>query len=183
MKRFFIFWKRVASLLKATTPVEWLLLSLFPLAGVIFVLSPIWAINWARQPFPGFVIEQTLVVSDYNGVNWSGRSEGLAYPQRVISLNGSPVRTLAEFRAMLETSGLGDRLVVTTISPDGETREYPWVRLHSFHIADLMRLFWLPYVTGLVFLLLGVWVYAQRGKANPGRAFAFFAYVQRLSMG
>ncbi len=183
MNRFILFLKRLASLLKATPPVEWLLLSLFLLAGVIFVLSPIWATNWARRPFPGFVIEQTLVVSDYNGVNWSGRSEGMAYPQRVISLNGKPVATPAEFQAMFETSSLGDNMEVATVSPNGESGKYPGVRLHPFPVADLIRLFWLPYVTGLAFLSLGAWVYTQRGKAYPGRAFALFCICAALVNG
>ncbi len=175
--------KRLVATLKDTTPLGWLILALFLLTGVVFVLAPIWASSWARGAFPGFVIEQTLVVSDYNGQNWSGRAEGLAYPQRVISLQGHPVGTLQEFQAVLGSLKVGDNLAVGALLPDGKRAEYPAVELRAFPGVDLLRLFWLPYVTGLAFLSLGVWVYLQRRKAYSGRAFALFCICAALVNG
>ncbi len=37
------------------------------------------------------------------------------------------------------------------------------------------RLFWLPYLIGLVYLFLGMWVYRLRGGTGAGRAFAYFS--------
>ena len=34
--------------------------------------------------------------------------------------------------------------------------------------------FWLPYVVGLVYLGIGIWMYRLRGDIRPGRAFVFF---------
>jgi serine phosphatase RsbU (regulator of sigma subunit) len=181
MSRPELFQKRGINLLKQTTPTGWLMRGLFLLAGVVFVIAPIMAYRWIATSFPGFVVEQTLVVSDYNGVNWSGRSEGMAYPQRVISLNGRPIQTLNEFQATLASLATGNDISVRIVLPDGEMKEYSGVRLGSFPTPDLLRLFWLPYIIGLVFLLVGVWVYTERGKAYSGRSFALFSICAALT--
>jgi hypothetical protein len=64
-----------------------LVLVLFLTAVGIFLIVPFIAIGWSRIPFPGFVIEQTLVVSDYNGPGWSGRLAGMNYPEKITYIN------------------------------------------------------------------------------------------------
>jgi serine phosphatase RsbU (regulator of sigma subunit) len=173
--------KHLTNLLKQTTPAGWVMRGLFLLAGIVFILAPILAYRWIATSFPGFVVEQTLVVSDYNGVNWSGRNEGLAYPQKVISLNGHPLETLREFQSTLAALPLGNDIAVSTILPNGVMQAYSAVRLGTFPTFDLFRLFWLPYAIGLAFLLLGGWVYVERGKAYSGRAFALFCICAALT--
>jgi len=48
------------------------------------------------------------------------------------------------------------------------------VRLIPFPSRDLLLQFWLPYLVGLSYLGIGLWMYRLRGYTRPGRAFIFF---------
>jgi hypothetical protein len=50
--------------------VHLLLLLCVAIAGVLLVLTPIWAFDWYRTPFPGFLLEPNNVVSQINGWWW-----------------------------------------------------------------------------------------------------------------
>jgi sigma-B regulation protein RsbU (phosphoserine phosphatase) len=158
-------------------------LAVFVIAFAAFVAAPFLALTWAARPFPGFVVEQTLVVADVDGDNWSGRQAGLRHPERVTHLNDRPIATLADFDAALSELGAFRLIEVRTLSPDGSIRTYPQVAVRSFPPVDLLRLFWLPYGVGLAYLLIGAWVYRTRGETRPGRAFAFFCIVVALVSG
>ncbi len=150
---------------------------LFLLVGLIFLLAPFWAYSWIRTPFPGFVVEQTLVISDYGGEGWSGRGQGLNYPQRITFIGGQSVNTPTEFLDVLASFARGDSVAVTAILPDGTTRAYPQVLLGGFPGVDLLRLFWMPYLVGLAFFLLGIWVFYVRRQSTSGNVFSYFCLM------
>ena len=141
------------------------------------IVSPILAISWRNNPFPGFLVEPTMVVTDNSGLDWPGREAGIAFPERVIRVSDAWVRTGAEFTALLSTYTVGQRVSVFTRLPDGTARLHPTIRLIQFPFRDMLRRFWLPYLIGLTYLGIGVWVYRLKGDRRPGRAFAFFCFV------
>jgi serine phosphatase RsbU (regulator of sigma subunit) len=162
---------------------RWVTLAAFALALAIFTTAPILALSWSARPFPGFFVEQTLVVTDYSGRGWSGRLAGLHHPQRVTHLNDQAISTLAEFKANLAALPVGGRLAVRTVLPDGSSQTVSSVELMPFPRRDLVRLFWVPYGVGLAYLLIGVWVYRVRGGTRPGRAFTHFCVWTALATG
>jgi serine phosphatase RsbU (regulator of sigma subunit) len=162
---------------------RWMTLAAFGLAVAVFVVSPYLAISWTARPFPGFVVEQTLVVADYDGYGWNGRLAGLGYPERVTHVNNLAVSTPAEFDRLLSALSSGHAIQVRTISPDGSSRAIPSVVLTTFSMLDLARLFGLPYAVGLAYLAIGAWVYRLRGQARPSRAFANFCVWTSLTCG
>jgi serine phosphatase RsbU (regulator of sigma subunit) len=123
------------------------------------------------------VVEQTLVVSNYGGEGWSGRSLGINYPQRIVAIDGEAISTAEELRASLSAHTVGQSISVETIDPEGMLRSYPNVILGTFPRIDLLRLFWIPYLVGLAFLALGIVLYIVRGQSSSGRAFAFFCIM------
>lgn len=160
--------------LQKTTLTYWVMVGVFALAGAIFVLALVYAVSWLARPFPGFVVEQTLVVTGMNGEHWSGRADGLGYPQRVTHINEMPVTTSAAFEAGMADLSPGQRIQVRTQLPDGSTRSYDSIEIQAFPPLDFARLFWLPFGIGLAYLVLGFWVFRIRGHTSPGRAFAYF---------
>jgi hypothetical protein len=152
-----------------------LLLGAFILVVIVLIAAPLVALSWSSQPFPGFVVEQTLVIADYGGTGWVGRSAGLAHPQRVTHLGEHPVSGPADFQAVVASLTPGDSLQVRTILPDGTQGSYPTVVLARFPEEDLIRLFWLPYGIGLAYLFIGAWIYRLRGPTRACRAFAFLS--------
>lgn len=146
----------------------------FAIAFAAAVAAPLLALSWNRLPFPGFMIEQTLVVNGNDGDGWTGRQAGINYPQRIDRIAGVTVTDPAQFAAVLADHQVGEDISVFTRSPDGRAHLYPSVSLGSLSTTDMLRLFWLPYLVGVAYLGIGTWVYLVGGKARPGRALAFF---------
>ncbi len=149
-------------------------LGLLGIAVVAAFIAPFLASNWTRQPFPGILVEQTLIVNSRSGENWTGREAGLADPQRIVRVGGTIVTTSEEFHEALSQFEVGDYINIFSRLPDGSALFFPAVQLTAFSTRDLLLQFWLPYVVGLVYLGIGIWMYRLRGDIRPGRAFVFF---------
>lgn len=150
-------------------------LTAFVLAFVSILVAPISAIQWRSQPFPGFLVEQTLVVSTTTGSGWVGNLNGLSYPMRVTQLDGKDVHTSSDYLNFFKQASFGQQISVKVAFPDGSIRNFEDIELKHFPNRDFFRLFWLPYLIGLVYLFLGMWVYRLRGETGAGRAFAYFS--------
>ncbi|NIS82615.1 MAG: hypothetical protein GTO14_20985 [Anaerolineales bacterium] len=155
----------------------------FALGGLITILAPILALSWRNQPFPGFMLEHTLVLNDRTGQDWSGRSAGLRYPYLVTRIAGVPVSTSAEFNQILSTHTAGDEVNILTRLPDGRIEFFPSIQLKEFSNRDLFQMFWLPYLVGIAYLCIGIWIYLARGKTRPGRALSFFCASVAVTTG
>lgn len=147
----------------------------FVLAIAAVIIAPIVALQWSARPFPGFLVEQTLVVSNTGSDGWKGLILGLHYPMRVIQLNNFPVTDEGIFAKLLSQANVGEVVSVSVDSPAGIRRDFHLLELTAFPGQDLLRLFWLPYAIGVLYLLLGISIYRLRGEKPAGRAFAFFS--------
>ena len=155
---------------------RWLTLVVSMMALLACVSAPVMAISWSKRPFPGFMVESTLLVNDTGGEGWTGRLTGLGFPQLVVRVGGRAVSTPAEFDAAIASFTPDERISILTKLPAGVARLYPAVRLMRFPGKDMARLFWLPFAAGLAYLAIGIWVYRVGGGARPGRALAFFCF-------
>jgi hypothetical protein len=153
---------------------RWLTLLALGFAAIATGVAPILAIWWSNQPFPGFMVEQTLVVTGSNGAVWVGSSAGMRYPQRVSRVDGFPVTSSAEFQQLISHHRIGEQASFFTIQPDRSARLYPSIVLTEFPVADMWRMFWLPFLIGTAYLGIGIWIYRVSGRMRPGRALAFF---------
>ena len=151
-----------------------LYITLFLLALAVFAIAPVLAFTWSGHPFPGFMVEQTLVVSDINGRAWSGRLAGIDHPQRVTQIDGQSVQTSLQFNAALHARSPGDLVEIRTVMPDGTVQVYQGIEMMPLSARDMVRLFWLPYGVGLVYLGIAAWVYRYRGQTLAGRALSTF---------
>lgn len=149
-------------------------LGAFVMAAIASFTAPLLALPWRQAPFPGVLVEHTVVVNSRIGEGWTGREAGLEPPMAITRLGGDSISTSSDYRKALEGYALGDVIPIFGTLPDGTTRLFPRVELISFPLTDFLSLFWLPYVVGLAYLGIGVWVYVARGRDRPGRALAFF---------
>ncbi len=154
----------------------------FGLAVLGVILAPMLALSWANRPFPGFLLDHTLVVTDQNGQGWSGSAAGISFGQRVTRFGGTAVSGDSQYAQVLSTRAVGDVVAVSTQLRDGGERYYPAVQLKTFEMRDLSRLFWMPYLMGLAYLGIGAWIYHARGGLRPGRALAFFCFATAVAM-
>ena len=159
-----------------------LLVMLYFIAGMVYVFSPFQTYLWSERPFPGFLVEQTLLVSVHNGRNWEARTH-MEHLQHITALNGQPVSTLADFDGFLERYQIGQTIRVDIEEVDGSRTFFQNIQLAEFPRRDLLRLYWLPYGVGVVYLLIGAWVFWRRGNSISGQAFAYFSVSTSLAIG
>ena len=159
-----------------TRGVKVLLISTFTLAIVVNLIAPWLAWRWTRAPFMGVLLEHTMVVSDMYGQGWSGRLAGLASPDRILEVNGQAVLNAAELGRALKAAVPGNQITLTVEGQDGEgwSQHQANVMLTGFSSRDFISFFWLPYIIGLVYLALGLWVYYLKGNTRGGQSFGFF---------
>lgn len=159
---------------------RYLVLTAFGVAILSFIIAPLLAIAWQQKPFPGFLIDQTLVVNANSGQGWGPQATGIHYPERVTRVAGHRVATPFEFDNVLSTLEVGDRIQIFTGTREGMGRLYPGIRVIAFPSTDFVRMFWLPYFIGLAYLAIGIWIYRLRGATRPGRALSFFCVVTAI---
>lgn len=163
------------------------------IGAVLYLTLPVLAIGWAQKPFIGFLIDPNLVVNERNLIDNNGNllPRPMHYPQRLISVNEVPVRSLAELQERLADYTFGDTLSLTFIrpensvvqdSPAGATVTYP-ITLTQFSSLNLWTLFWRFYLVGLLTLIIGLAVFMARPEQTPARVFAFFTLSVAWSIG
>jgi hypothetical protein len=157
-----------------------LTLAVFITAILGCVVAPIIALSWSHRPFPGFLMDQTLVVSDTGGQGWTGREKGIGFGERVVRVGGVQVKSSEEYQALISQFKVGDAISFFMRRRDNSARLYPEVTLMDFPSRDMLRLFWMPYVLGLAYLGIGLWIYRSRGMTRPGRSLAFFCFCAAI---
>jgi serine phosphatase RsbU (regulator of sigma subunit) len=150
------------------------------IAGMLFVGAPFQANNWIKLPFPGFLIEQTMLIGSHSGATWDTRDR-IHELQRVISINDQPIGTPVDYRRILSQFAPGDMIKVVVSGEDGSRATFERVPLARFPSLDFLRLFWLPYGIGIIYFILGVGVYIRRGHIPSGQAFAYFCISISIS--
>jgi len=133
-------------------------------------------------PFPGLFTEPTLVVNQAGDQSWSGYTAGLHIPDQLVALNGIPLGTTTSFERELSRYQPGDVVQLTVRDKDGALRDVQ-VRLERLPTKALTSFFVLPYVMGLIYLGIGMWVFVARRSEPAGRAFATMCAVIALSLG
>ena len=153
------------------------------IATVSVILAPMLALSWANRPFPGFLMDHSLAVTDQDGQGWMGRAAGIDFGQRVTRVAGSAVRNEGEYLEVLNSLEVGDTVPIFTALREGGEKYFPAVMFGEFAPRDLFRLFWMPYLMGLAYLAIGAWIYRARGSTRPGRALAFFCFAAGVAQG
>ncbi len=150
------------------------------LAGVILLLAPIGAYQWYRQPFIGAFIEPNNVVSLIHGPNWPAFQVGVRWPERLLEANNQPIHNAHELASFMQANGF------TPLNLTFQHREggiYTVALLpRRVHPLELFRFFVIPYLTGVLFLISGLWAYRLGSNQRPARAFLLFTAATSVLM-
>ena len=142
-------------------------------AVTMLVLTPIWALQYSRQPFLGVLLEPNNVVSKINSPSWPAHQAGAAWPEQLVSLNDAPVKNVRQVEAFLARNGPAP--VTLSFSGTGPSPRRFTVSPIRFPAGDLISLFIIPYLVGLIFMAIGLWAYWLRGGLRASRALLIFA--------
>ncbi len=143
-------------------------------ALAMLVLTPIWAVQYYRQPFIGVLLEPNNIVSKITGDKWPVVNRGAQWPDQLVSINDQPVANIDEVNAILRANGFAP-LELTFVLPGTEMPIGIYITPIRLPLGDFVSLFVIPYLVGLVFLGIGVWAYRLRGDLRASRAFVVFA--------
>lgn len=171
----------------------------------VYLVTPYLAWRWRSQPFIGAFIEPNLVFNGAGPQSWALIADeandpaGTNYPDRLLAVDGQPVQSLNELNTMLATHQPGDTVALTiegadlaSASPLASLGPYiiengdahiVQVTLTSFATADFISYFIIPYLIGLAFLGIGLWVFYLRYRETTGHMFALFCVCMAVVTG
>ena len=138
----------------------------------VLILSPFWTYQWYQVPFLGVSLEQNNVVSQINGTNWPARMQGVTFKERLVALNGQAVPDIKDVQRALTANGY-QPIQATFQKPDGQTYSISITPIRP-PLVDVISLFVVPYIVGLLFLLIGFWAYRIKPDLWESRALALF---------
>jgi PAS domain S-box-containing protein len=141
------------------------------IAGVMFILTPVWAFGWYNTPFLGMLLEPNNVVSLAKRPGWPVVSQEANWPYKLDSLNGLPMVDAAQVNAFMHQNGFKTVNAIFT-SHSGEVFTLQNIQPIKPGFGDLFSLFIVPYLVGVMFLGFGVWTYRIRPELRATRAFA-----------
>jgi serine phosphatase RsbU (regulator of sigma subunit) len=153
--------------------------SLIVLAGLAAFASFVLAARWRQEPFPGFFTEPNLVVSSLG--EQVSAATGLRNPDRLLAVNGTPVRRPADVEAILRTVGQGQVADYTVQRVDDQVIHVA-LPVTQLSLENFVVLFFVPYILGVFYLVVGAVVYSVRPDARPTRAFVMVCVITSLCL-
>jgi len=158
--------------------------SVLAVVVIAFLAAHVLAWRWLHEPFLGLLLEPTLVISPLQGKGWARLQfdPPLEQPDRLVAIDGQLVQRYADVAAVLSEHAMGDTVSVSVARPDGSLRGER-ITLAPFPLRDLLLIFIVPYLAGLAYLGIGIWVYWVRGWGRAGQAFTVLCAAVALIIG
>jgi class 3 adenylate cyclase len=135
------------------------------------------AIGWIDKPFPGFLINQRMVINGMGQYHWTGTQRGLKHPDKILDADGRPVSSSADLYALVADVPVGTSISYTIERAGGRTTVS--VETMRFTTADLLVIFGALFLVGTVYLLIGVVVFVM--KPDTAVSWSFFLLCCFLS--
>ncbi|MBN1811888.1 MAG: PAS domain S-box protein [Anaerolineae bacterium] len=151
---------------------------------VVFIVAHVLAWRWASKPFLGMMLEPTLLISPMESKHWARLQPDSSLQEHLhlISIDGRSVKRQADVAAILSEYKVGDTVQVTVADRDGQQREVQ-LPLTSFPLRDMILFFLLPYLAGLAYLGIGIWVYWVQGWGRAGQVFVGLCVSMAMTIG
>ena len=171
--------KNIWPLLKEyTLPVLVLFYQLVAL--IALVAAPILASQWLGKPFLGSLIDQTLIISRTSPVqkgSWQLYSKIDTFGYQIKALDVQSISDIFQLDALLAQRQKGETVTLTVdqlYTPENENLQIT-TQLQSFSLIDSSVYFYLPYLIGLIYIGVSLWVFSLRSKDPTGLTFSTFA--------
>ncbi len=140
-------------------------LGCFAIIAIVCLLS---VLQFVRAPFPGFFFSERMKVDFRGPSHWTGTQAGLQYPDKIILVNGKPMNATA-LQALALKVPIGSSIRYT-VEQKGEKRDV-LVPTMLFTWQDFMVKFFILFVIGIVYVLLGFIVFYLKPNSEVGMVF------------
>jgi len=141
---------------------------------VLCVVSLVSAIRFINKGFPGFFVYPFPNVGSYGSRDWPGYAAGLKFMDRIVSMDGEPVRNGRQVVNWTIQKSNGTP-VHYVIESKGTTREVT-IPVHTFGIKDFLILFVVPFIFGLAVYTLGFIVYVLKPNIHSSWIFLIVCF-------
>ena len=138
---------------------------------VICVISFVGAVSWVNKPFAGFLSYQEPLVGTINNQAWPGPKAGLKFLERIVAVDGQPVRSGQD---LIDAAGRKKpgTAVQYVVESGGKTREVS-LPITIFSIKDFFLIFFITFLGGVILFALGVIVYVLKPTMRSSWVFFF----------
>ncbi len=152
-------------------------------AVIAFIIIPILAIRWWQTPFMGAFFEHTMgfngvgpVTESNPGETWElfNAGNGVTLGDQLTQIEGQHVRNSRDVGEVLSSFNVGDEIEIIYLKEDG-SQITENLSLISLPLTDKLKYFVFPYIIGLVYLGISLWMFRLRLSESSGRAFIIFS--------
>lgn len=164
--------------------VPWVVLSYAVLGLLVFLITPVLFVRMVVTPFLGAFVEHTLMINTAQPTrpgNWELAGKVEQYGYQIRHINGTPVTSVPELYEVLRRHQVGEKIELGVLRPDGRPGVFE-ITLTRLPPGDQFSYFILPYLTGLIYLICGLYVFGVRRYDPAGRAFAVFSTAVAITL-
>lgn len=137
------------------------------------------AIEWVDKPFPGFLLNQRLVVGYIGQYHWTGTRAGLRSSDKILKVNDLAISSTKELEGIILKTKIGEP-VKYHVERDNKVLEavIPTMR---FTQQDLLVTFGIFLFIGMLYLLLGIVVFVLKPDTTVSWVFFLGCFLQGIS--
>jgi adenylate cyclase len=153
----------------------------FGIILIVLIMSTICvmnAIQWVNKPFAGFLINERMVLGNVGQYHWTGTRAGLKFPDKILKADGKVISSMRDLEEVVNNTKTGD-IVTYSVERGGKIIEIgiPTMR---FTLTDIFMTFGVTFLSGIIYLLIGVVVFIM--KPDTRVSWAFFLACSFLSI-
>jgi class 3 adenylate cyclase len=163
----------------------------FPLSSILFygittlmvavcLASFIKALSWINKPFPGFLIYKFPRVGSMSRGDWPGVKAGLKVLDKIIAVNGQPIKEGKDLVAIARERGPGEPIHYN-VESEGRIRRVT-IPTTIFTFYDFFMIFLMPFLGGFGLFFLGFIVYILKPNIPTSWVFFFFCLTMSIYM-
>jgi class 3 adenylate cyclase len=149
-------------------------------AALLIGAISVWnALTLLNKPFPGFLLNQRMVVGYIGQYNWTGTQAGLRNPDKILKANDRSVSSTKELQEVIRSAGVGHP-VKYAVERDGKiiTRN---VSVMLFTAVDLLMTFGILFFLGSVYLIIGITVFILKPDIKVSWVFFTACFLLAVS--
>jgi adenylate cyclase len=128
--------------------------------------------------FPGFLVNQRLVVLNWGQNDWSGAEAGLGWPDKIIAVDGIALQSTQHLYQTINNIKIGARANYTIEREKTKTEKQ--ILVMEFSWRDFFGVHGMHSLIGLLYIAIGVLVFAM--KLNRPVSWAFFMACGSLGL-
>jgi class 3 adenylate cyclase len=137
------------------------------------------ALQWVDKPFPGFLLNQRMVVGLIGHYYWTGTEAGLKNPDKIIKINDQVVSSTKDLEKIIQSTKIGYP-VRYSVERDGQIFEVT-IPTMRFTWKDLLMTFGIISFLAFLYLIIGGVVFILKPDTIVSWVFLLGCFLQGIS--